>query len=161
MILHKEQPQVCVACRRSGDGGKSTHFRTRISDGRQLKPKGCAFAQASAGGGERAAVRFGDRSANRKAEPEAPDPLFEQGLGLEERVEDARQRLRLNSEACIAKLDSQIGSLIAVGFDDYLSTRGRELDSILDQVPEDLLEPAGISIHKVPRRIELDRELEF
>ena len=137
------------------------HFRTGIGDGRQFKAKGRASAQPSTRSGERAPVRFGDRFANCQPEPETPNPVPERGPGLEERIEDVRQRLRLNSEPCVAKLDNQIASLVAARFDGDLPTRGRELDSVLDQVPEDLLESAGIGVHKVPPGIELDRELEF
>ena len=160
MILHKEQPQAFAPCRSYSVGGKPAHFRMGLGDGRQFKAKGRAFAQPSAGGGERAAVRFGDRFANRQPEPEAPDPLLERVLDLEERIEDVPQRPRVNPDACIAKLDGQMASLVAARFDGDPPTRGREFDSVLDQIPKDLLEPAGIPVHQVPRGVELERELE-
>src|SRR5204863_9850733 len=41
------------------------------------------------------------------------------------------------------------------------AARSREFDCVFYQVPKDLLETAGVRVHKVPRGIELDRKLEF
>jgi len=81
-------------------------------------------------------------------------------LGLEERIEDASQRPCLNSDACIAKLEDQIGFIVAArSYRDSPAGWG-EFDRVLDQIPENLLEPGRITVDEVSRGCDVYRELE-
>src|SRR6266705_3905004 len=122
-------------------------LRIGLGDRRQFNTKSRAFTQHSTGSGQRAAVRFDNRLANREPEPKAGNALLD-GMHLEEGFEQMEQRPWLNPDACVAKLDGQTGSLVAARFDRNASARGREFDGVLDQVPKDLLESASIRVHK-------------
>src|ERR1700730_15431180 len=105
-------------------------------------------------------MRFGDRLANRKPKPQARAALLMRELNLKERIEDVPPRPRINADACIAKFDGQPISVVTPRFNGDLPTPGCVFDSVLDQVPKDLLEPAGISVRKMPRRGGREHELE-
>src|SRR5438552_2773569 len=98
MVLHKEQPQAFASLWRRSFGGKPAQFPMGLGDGRQFNAKSRALVQSGTVSGERAAVRFSDRFADRQSEPEAsaPAPLLKREVDLEERLEEMRQRPRVD-----------------------------------------------------------------
>src|SRR5438874_10093487 len=72
-----------------------------------------------------------------------------------------QQRRRVDPDACVAKLNGQSRGIVEARSDGDAPAHGRKFDGVLDQIPKDLLKTAGVRVHKVPRSIELNRELEF
>jgi len=95
-----------------------------------------AFASRDEG----AAVRLGKRFRNRQTEPEPAIAALKCAFALLERIENAIHDFRLDPDAGVVHGDGeQLWFRIGRGNGD-LAVIGRELDRVLEQVPNDLLE---------------------
>src|ERR1700676_675690 len=158
MILDQKQSQI-APCRRCSVGGKLAQLGAGFGDGCQFKRKGRALFQATTKSSEPTAVSFGDRFANGQPEPQTRAALLARRLDLEERVEDVPQWPRINPDAGVANFDGQMISLVATRFDGDPSSPRCEFNGVLDEIPKDLLQPAGIAFNEMPCGGGFEREL--
>src|SRR5262249_15589287 len=115
-----------------------------------------------------AAMRLDQRSADRQAQSQAAVTPPHHRIPRLERVEDPGQAVGLDPDPGIRDLSDPEGALafggrargIAGAGRDRTAPRG-ELDGILDQVPEDLLEASWVGADLVPRRGQLQMQLEL
>ena len=117
--------------------------------------------------GEPAAVLLEDRAADGETQSQAAKAAGGGDTPLLHDVEDAWQDRRVDADAGVDHLDHQVasirGAFIPVSIertDGDLSSGGRELDRVLDQVPESLLESDRIDVEVVPPRGQVDSEPE-
>ena len=96
-----------------------------------------------------------DRPADRQAEAEADRPSMTARITLLERDEDPRQVGRIKPDPRIAHLDDEPTrraidfprrARLVAGPNCDRATRWAELHGVLDQIPEDLLEPRGVDL---------------
>src|SRR5262249_52325707 len=125
--------------------------------------EGRTEALARTGGGQAPTVGLDDRPGDGQAEAKATEPADVTGLALGEGVEDAGQQPRLDADAVVDAADDQLGTVGAggrpvVGSDQDRAAGGRELDGVLDEVPEDLLEPGGVALDVVGLGVEVQDE---
>ena len=95
---------------------------------------------------------------DREAEPEAALRARARGIRLPERFEDPAEELRRDAAAGIADPDHGVRARAVEGQGDASISR-RELDGVGEQVPDDLLEPAGVTGERPGSdelRVELD-----
>ena len=126
-------------------------------------------------GPQAAAVLFHDRAADREAEPEPAELPRRRHAALLEDVKDARQKVGLDADARVDYLDRKrrrahvraclagwyiASHALVVRLDDDRASRRGELDGVLDQVPENLLEPDRVGVDVVARGGKVDLELE-
>src|SRR4029077_6367196 len=106
-----------------------------------------------AGRDKPAAVGLGERLADRQAETEAAELLGHRGVALLEGVEDPRQDLGLNPDSRVDHLEDPFRSRLISRANDDPAARRCELDGVLDEVPEDLLDPRRITVHQAELRV--------
>ena len=99
-------------------------------------------------------MRFHDVFDNGKPQPQPGEFPSRTAVGLPKAVKDAGQQVRTDSLSVVAHLDLDTG-LLAAQRDVDLSSLGRELDGIRDQVPHDLLDAHAVTQAVACRRIKL------
>src|SRR5262249_18532656 len=109
-----------------------------------------------------------DRAADGKPQAQATEPSPCPSSALFDQVEDSWEQVGLDADAPIDDLDHQPGpgrfrtrGGAIPRPDRDPSTRGRELDRILEEVPEDLLEPRRVRIEMVSFGLELRDQCEI
>src|SRR5690606_20098734 len=105
---------------------------------RQDNREGSALAFAGAVRPDRPAVQVDQVLYDRQAESQASGAPGVRQVRLAERVENVRQDLRVNADACIRNSDLSIRTG-ATHPHDNTSALSRELDCVPEQVPDDLL----------------------
>ena len=142
--------------------------RGRGADRGHFEGEGGAEPRAGTGRREAAAVLLDDRAADRQAQPQAAEPARRRRPPLLQDVEDPGKSLRLDADAGVADLDrsgrhavrSVRVPLAIAGPDRDPASGGGELDRVLDQVPEDLLEPDRVGVDVVAAAARSSDELE-
>src|SRR4030095_1385426 len=115
---------------------------------------------AFAGGGERAAVSCHDAPGNRQTQTQAAQALLAFVVALLEWCEDFFKQRRVDAAAGVRDRDAY--SLTHVARTDGDPASGRcELDGVLDQVPEDLLQPRRIRSSSMATGSQLRHDVQF
>ena len=99
---------------------------------------------------DRAAVHLHQRLADRQPQAQAAELPRDRAFRLLEGVEDPRQRLRLDADPAVVHLDDHV-LLVRPAADAHAAAVRRELDRVLQEVPEDLLEPGRVGLDPVGR----------
>ena len=94
---------------------------------------------------------------DREAEAEAAVRARDGRVLLAERLEDVRQERRLDARAGVAHDDLDV-RVLALHADVDPAALGRELHRVREQVPDDLLEPAGVAAEHARVGVEQDLE---
>src|SRR5262249_41826375 len=126
----------------------------------QLDGEGAPLPFAGADGGQAAAMRPRQRTADGQPQPQTVRPAAGGVSTLLEGLEDAWQDLGLDADTRVADLDDQpvavdtgagvsVGSLRVAGADADHAAGRRELHGVLDQVPDNLLEPCRVGMDVV------------
>ena len=110
---------------------------------RQLDAECRTLAVAVAGDGNRSAVQFHDLLGDGQAEPEPAMRARGAHLRLAESVEHMRQEFALDADAGVGHFDGHHGAVAARGHGDAAALR-RELHGVAQQIPDHLLQAAGI-----------------
>ena len=84
-------------------------------------------------------VRVNDR----QSEAQSTKFTSDASIGLGERVEDSGQHAGIDSHSAVGYLDDHT-LLLSPAADAYAAAGGRELDGVLDEIPEHLLQPPRI-----------------
>ena len=103
--------------------------------------KFCSLISSSAFGGDDPFMRLNQGFADSKAETESSELC---ASSLLECIENFRQRFWINSETGVGDFDAQLLGRIVAGRNRDLATARGEFHSVVDQVPEDLLESGGV-----------------
>lgn len=110
--------------------------------------EGAAQPRAGAVRAERAAVALRQRTGDGQAQPQAAvQARVVVFFALVEGVEDAPQRLRGNADAGVGHVHGDPAGRGAAQEDFDAPAVGRELERVLEQVPENLLHARGVGAH--------------
>src|SRR5438309_2359571 len=93
-------------------------------------------------------MQFDEIAYDREAEPKSAMSTRRRTIGLAKAIEYERQESRVDPLARIAhaNLDAFVCSRER---DAHVPSARRELDRVREQIPDDLLEPAGVPHHRV------------
>ena len=104
------------------------------------------MANAVTGCGNRPIMEFDDRFGDRQTQAEAPEPGISSRGTLLEWVKERRKVFRRNADPAVVNFDTQGSVVLIEGADIDSSAFVGEFCGVLDQVPEDLLNPGRIGI---------------
>src|SRR5205807_4238085 len=95
---------------------------------------------------DRAAVSFDDLSGDRQPETAAAAATGPRAVDLEEALEDAWQIVGGDDGACVVHADADVSRPQYLRADVDRATGRRVADGVVDEVREDLLEPALVAV---------------
>ena len=141
-------------CRRDGWRGASVRL---FAGGKDQRKRG-TFISPGAFRGDRSFMGIDKRFADCKAETQTSEL---RPASLLKSVKDFRQRFRLNPEAGIDYFHMQLIACIITRGNTNLTAFGCKLNSVLDEIPKDLLESrwVGLQMNFVGSEIEPKRQV--
>ena len=97
-------------------------------------------------------MRFGNRLANCQSQAESADSLLDVRIDLKKGIEDVTQLFCINSDTSVNELHADVGGSVAPRLDGDPSRCSGEFYGVLDQIPEELRNPAGVGVDEMRLR---------